>query len=171
MVVMKLLFAVGTDCMQKFSTSREIKDHKEAFPDQCTCPFSCPVCFKGCLSFKTFKQQAHRDTHIRSHTGNCPYERGECWMSASFTCASLNNFLPTSSVAGSCRLDSDFMTESSNHLANSNALRPSLITDCSIRRGFCTIVLHYTVTLAIWGGGGYNPLNLPKSAHVWDNTH
>ena len=41
--------------VQKFSTSREITDHKEAVHDQCARPFSCPVCSK------TFKQ-AHRHT-------------------------------------------------------------------------------------------------------------
>ena len=48
-------------CMHKFNTSREIIDHKETVHDQCTCPFSCPV------SSKTFKQQAHRDTHQIPH--------------------------------------------------------------------------------------------------------
>ena len=61
-------------CMQKFSSAKEIKDHKEAVHDQSSYPFSCPVCSKE------FKQQAHRDSHVRTHTGDRPYECEHCWM-------------------------------------------------------------------------------------------
>ena len=32
--------------MQKFSSAKEVKDHKEAVYDQSSYPFSCPVCNK-----------------------------------------------------------------------------------------------------------------------------
>ena len=61
-------------CMQKFSSAKEVKVHKEAVHDQSSYPFSCPVCSKE------FKQQAHRDSHVRTHTGDRPYECEHYWM-------------------------------------------------------------------------------------------
>ena len=61
-------------CAGKFPTAKEVKDHQEAVHDQSSYPFSCPVCLRQ------FKQQAHRDVHVRIHTGDRPYECEYCRM-------------------------------------------------------------------------------------------
>ena len=52
-------------CMKTFDgTLEELKDHRRAH-EETLHPYECPVCSK------VFKQQAHRDSHIRTHTGDC----------------------------------------------------------------------------------------------------
>ena len=62
-------------CLEIFGMFDDFKVHSALhIPERCSRPFQCPHCPK------TFKQQGHRDSHIRSHTDERPYQCQECWM-------------------------------------------------------------------------------------------
>ena len=61
-------------CLETFKELSDFKVHSALHTPTCNRPFQCPHCHKS------FKQQGHRDTHMRSHTNERPYECQDCWM-------------------------------------------------------------------------------------------
>ncbi|GJQ83903.1 hypothetical protein Trydic_g19842 [Trypoxylus dichotomus] len=61
-----------TDCQKKFTTKREMKNHKRTHAGK---PFTCDFCQKG------FSRTSHLIRHRRVHTGERPFNCKECGKS------------------------------------------------------------------------------------------